>query len=117
MGMFDAIDIAASGLTAERLRMDVTAENLANAQTTRSLGGGPYRRKSVTAAALSASLPGHPPAAARADLERAAAAQAQLSARLGASLDATRAEIGRVGRGRDAARSYGAAAAAFGQPR
>ena len=35
MSFFDAIDIAASGLTAERLRMDVTAENLANAQTTR----------------------------------------------------------------------------------
>ena len=33
MGLFDAIDIAGSGLTAERLRMDVTAENLANAQT------------------------------------------------------------------------------------
>jgi flagellar basal-body rod protein FlgC len=47
MGMFDAIDVSASGLTAERLRMDVTAENLANAQTTRSPGGGPYRRKDV----------------------------------------------------------------------
>ncbi len=47
MGLFDAIDIAASGLTAERLRMDVTAENLANAQTTRTPEGGPYRRKAV----------------------------------------------------------------------
>jgi flagellar basal-body rod protein FlgC len=47
MGMFDAIDIAASGLTAQRLRMDVTAENLANAQTTRTPDGGAYRRKSV----------------------------------------------------------------------
>jgi flagellar basal-body rod protein FlgC len=47
MGMFDAIDIAASGLSAQRLRMDVTAENLANAQTTRSPDGGPYRRKNV----------------------------------------------------------------------
>lgn len=47
MGLFDAIDIAASGLTAQRLRMDVTAENLANAQTTRTPEGGPYRRKSV----------------------------------------------------------------------
>jgi flagellar basal-body rod protein FlgC len=47
MGMFDAIDIAASGMTAERLRMDVTAENLANAQTTRTPGGGPYRRQTV----------------------------------------------------------------------
>ena len=47
MGLFDAIDIAASGLTAQRLRMDVTAENLANAQTTRTPEGGPYRRKTV----------------------------------------------------------------------
>ena len=47
MGLFDAIDTAATGLTAERLRMDVTAENLANAQTTRTAEGGPYRRKTV----------------------------------------------------------------------
>jgi flagellar basal-body rod protein FlgC len=47
MGLFDAIDIAGSGLTAERLRMDVTAENLANAQTTRTADGGPYQRKEV----------------------------------------------------------------------
>lgn len=47
MGLFDAIDIAGSGLTAERLRMDVTAENLANAQTTRGANGGPYQRKEV----------------------------------------------------------------------
>ena len=47
MSMFGALNISASGLTAERLRMDVTAENLANAQTTRSAGGGPYRRKEV----------------------------------------------------------------------
>jgi len=47
MGLFNAIDAAASGLTAERLRMDVTAENLANAQSTRGANGGPYRRKVV----------------------------------------------------------------------
>lgn len=47
MGMFDAIDVSASGMTAERLRMDVTAENLANAETTRTPEGGPYRRKAV----------------------------------------------------------------------
>lgn len=45
MGLFDAIEIAGSGLTAERVRMDVTAENLANAQTTRTAAGGPYRRQ------------------------------------------------------------------------
>lgn len=47
MGLFDAINIAGSGLSAERLRMDVTAENLANAQTTRGADGQPYRRKAV----------------------------------------------------------------------
>ena len=47
MGMFDAINTAGSALTAERLRMDVTAENLANAQTTRGADGQPYRRKEV----------------------------------------------------------------------
>jgi flagellar basal-body rod protein FlgC len=47
MGMFDALAISASGLTAERARMDVTAENLANAQTTRGADGQPYRRKEV----------------------------------------------------------------------
>jgi flagellar basal-body rod protein FlgC len=47
MSMFGGLDISASGLTAERLRMDVTAENLANAQTTRGANGQPYRRKEV----------------------------------------------------------------------
>lgn len=47
MSLFDAIDTAASGLSAERLRMDVVAENLANAQTTRGADGQPYRRKVV----------------------------------------------------------------------
>jgi flagellar basal-body rod protein FlgC len=47
MSLFGALDISASGLSAERMRMDVTAENLANAQTTRGQNGGPYRRKDV----------------------------------------------------------------------
>jgi flagellar basal-body rod protein FlgC len=47
MGLFDAIDIAASGLSAESTRMNVTAENLANAETTSSSSGGPYVRKEV----------------------------------------------------------------------
>ena len=47
MGLFDAINAAGSALTAERLRMDVTAENLANAQSTRGPDGQPYRRKEV----------------------------------------------------------------------
>ena len=47
MGMFDALEVSASGLTAERMRMDVVAQNLANAQTTRGANGQPYRRQEV----------------------------------------------------------------------
>ena len=47
MGLFDAIAIAGSGLTAERIRMDVTAENLANADTTKAANGQPYQRQEV----------------------------------------------------------------------
>jgi flagellar basal-body rod protein FlgC len=47
MGLFDAIGIAGSGLTAERIRMDVTAENLANANTTKAANGQPYQRQEV----------------------------------------------------------------------
>ncbi len=47
MSFFDAIDISASGLTAERTRMDVTAENLANAETTQGANGQPYQRQEV----------------------------------------------------------------------
>lgn len=45
--LFSAIDAAGSGLTAERLRMDVIADNIANLNTTRTPEGGPYRRKNV----------------------------------------------------------------------
>ena len=55
MGMFDALNVSATGLTAERLRMDVTAENLANAQTTRGADGEPYRRKEVVLGEVSGS--------------------------------------------------------------
>jgi flagellar basal-body rod protein FlgC len=47
MGLFEAIGIAGSGLSAERIRMDVTAENLANADTTRAARGQPYQRQEV----------------------------------------------------------------------
>ena len=47
MGMFDTINTSASGLTAQRLRMDVIANNIANARTTRTPEGGPYRRRRV----------------------------------------------------------------------
>jgi flagellar basal-body rod protein FlgC len=47
MSFFDSISIAASGLTAERVRMDVTSENLANADTTQGANGQPYQRQEV----------------------------------------------------------------------
>lgn len=47
MDLFSAIDTSASGLTAERLRMDVIANNIANVNTTRTPEGGPYRRQRV----------------------------------------------------------------------
>ena len=48
MSMFSAFNISASGLTAQRYRMDVISENVANASTTRTGDGTPYRRKVVT---------------------------------------------------------------------
>lgn len=47
MGIFNAINLSATGLTAQRLRMDVIAKNIANASTTRTENGLPYRRQVV----------------------------------------------------------------------
>ncbi len=47
MGMFDDFNIAATGLTAQRLRMDVISNNIANAGTTRTPEGGPYKRRRI----------------------------------------------------------------------
>lgn len=47
MGLYGAIRIASSGLTAQRLRQDVIADNIANVQTTRTAEGGVFRRSRV----------------------------------------------------------------------
>jgi flagellar basal-body rod protein FlgC len=52
MSMFGGMEISASALTAQRLRMNVTAENLANAETTKGADGQPYRRKEVVLQAV-----------------------------------------------------------------
>jgi flagellar basal-body rod protein FlgC len=44
-GIFSSFDVSASGLSAQRRRLDTIAENLANSETTRTPDGGPYRRK------------------------------------------------------------------------
>ena len=51
MNFFDALHISSSGLTAQRLRMNVISSNLANINTTRTPQGGPYQRKDVILAA------------------------------------------------------------------
>lgn len=48
MSIFSSFDINASGLTAQRYRMDIISQNVANANTTRTEDGTPYRRKIVT---------------------------------------------------------------------
>ena len=48
MSFLNSMDISASALTAQRMRMDVVAENLANINTTRDAYGNPYRRRFVT---------------------------------------------------------------------
>ncbi|NLZ93271.1 MAG: flagellar basal body rod protein FlgC [Firmicutes bacterium] len=52
MKMFQAIKTAASGLSAERLRLDLIASNIANIRTTRTEGGELYRRKTAVFAAV-----------------------------------------------------------------
>ena len=76
-GVFSAIDVSASGLSAQRRKLNVIASNIANAETTRTADGQPYRRKVVrfqeipgsqfvnflrqAASKLVASRPGHLP--------------------------------------------------------
>ncbi|AZR73883.1 flagellar basal body rod protein FlgC [Anoxybacter fermentans] len=45
MSLFDSFNISASGLTAQRLRMDIISNNIANVNTTRTPEGGPYKRQ------------------------------------------------------------------------
>jgi len=46
-GIFNSIDISATGMTLQRRKMDVVAQNIANVETTQTKEGGPYRRKRV----------------------------------------------------------------------
>ena len=48
MGIFQSFNISATGMTAQRFRTDIIAENIANVNTTSTESGGPYRRKIVT---------------------------------------------------------------------
>lgn len=45
--LFNAMNISAAGMSAQRSRLDIVAENIANAESTRTEQGGPYRRRQV----------------------------------------------------------------------
>ena len=60
--LFSSLHVSASGLTANRQWMDLIAENMANAQTTRTDEGGPYRRKIATFQEISAQILSQEPA-------------------------------------------------------
>jgi len=47
MGIFSSINIAGTGLSANRVRLDVIADNMSNASTTRTTEGGPFKRSRV----------------------------------------------------------------------
>ncbi|MBS4539839.1 flagellar basal body rod protein FlgC [Clostridium sp. D2Q-11] len=47
MGLFNSINVSATGMTAERTRMDIISENIANANTTKTSNGTPYNRKMI----------------------------------------------------------------------
>lgn len=47
MSFLSSFNISASGLTAQRLRLDIASQNISNMETTRTEAGGPYRRKMV----------------------------------------------------------------------
>jgi flagellar basal-body rod protein FlgC len=56
-GLFKAIEVSATGLSLQRKKMDVVAQNIANAETTRTEKGGPYRRKRVVVSGVKESVP------------------------------------------------------------
>jgi flagellar basal-body rod protein FlgC len=59
MSLFLAISVSASGMEAQRTRAELLVENLANAETTRTPGGGPYRRKDAVFVTQAPDLPFH----------------------------------------------------------
>lgn len=57
MSFLNSLNISASALTAQRMRLDIAAENIANADTTRTEAGTPYRRKQVVFEAMEDQTP------------------------------------------------------------
>lgn len=60
--MFETINVSGTGLSAERLRMEIVAQNIANASSTRTPTGGPYKRQDlVFQTVLGQQMTGEPP--------------------------------------------------------
>ena len=57
MSLFSSLSVSASGMSAQRARAELLVENLANAETTRTPEGGPYRRKDVVFSSQGAESP------------------------------------------------------------
>jgi flagellar basal-body rod protein FlgC len=57
MSLFSSISVSASGMSAQRQRAEILVENIANADTTRTAEGGPYRRRDVVFQSASVSSP------------------------------------------------------------
>ncbi|HEY4219219.1 MAG TPA: flagellar basal body rod protein FlgC [Gemmatimonadaceae bacterium] len=99
--MFSSLAIASSGLTAQRVRLDVIAQNLANAETTSTAQGGPYQRRVVQLQAIQAldstvatpilPAPGYSPTAAAGTATDSTGATTPASAAAAASAAATQA--------------------------
>lgn len=56
MGLFNTLNVSSSGLTAQRMRLDVIANNIANSTTTRTTEGGPFQRSRVVLRPIDDSL-------------------------------------------------------------
>jgi flagellar basal-body rod protein FlgC len=57
MSLFSVLSVSASGMAAQRTRAELLVENLANSETTRTPGGGPYRRKDAVFTSASQNSP------------------------------------------------------------
>jgi len=56
-GIFSAIEISGSGMSVQRQKMNAAAENMANAETTSTVEGGPYRRRRIEVSSEEGSMP------------------------------------------------------------
>ena len=81
MSLFSVLSIGASGMAAQRARAELLVENLANAETTRTPDGGPYRRKDAVFESASVESPFHSVFASQLDAEGVAVSDVVIDSR------------------------------------